>query len=268
MSDSTGTEAQVGRQTGSTSDSHRVQRPPEGHADWTIQLLPTRWWRWGLPRASPSRRCARYSKKRTQAVEEEGVVHPGGERGVRGSNGGRAGPVPRRLRPGPSRGLFDETSRQLVADKRPVIGAKPGRVERYDYEYSETAPKPVQSVSRKLACRGDRAAYCCGLRSSDGWLMMHTLHRDDTVGAGQPQHSQAGLVVRCSSSRSRRIAKRLEFHYTPLHGSWLNMAEIELSVLAVSQPSNRDEVTEARLERKRNEAVAVKTGASPLRRSY
>ena len=50
--------------------------------------------RWGLPRASPSRRCARRSKKRTQAVDEEGMVHPGGERGVRGSNGGRAGPVP------------------------------------------------------------------------------------------------------------------------------------------------------------------------------
>ena len=76
---------------------------PEGHADWTI-CLPTRWWRWGLPRASPSRRCARYSKKRSSRGRRK--LHPGGERGVRGSNGGRAGPVPRRLRPGPSRGLF------------------------------------------------------------------------------------------------------------------------------------------------------------------
>ena len=76
-----GTEAQVGWQTGSTSDSHRVQRRTRrtrGLDD--PNCLPTRWWRWGLPRASPSRRCARYSKKRTQAVEEEGVVHPRGER--------------------------------------------------------------------------------------------------------------------------------------------------------------------------------------------
>ena len=47
---------------------------------------------------------------------------------------------------------FDETSKQLVADKRPAIGAKPGRVERYDYDTSETALETCScSVSRKLA---------------------------------------------------------------------------------------------------------------------
>ena len=57
----------------------------------------TRWWSWSLPGASPWRRCARYSKKRTQAVEEERVVHPQGERGVRRPDGGRAGPLSRRV---------------------------------------------------------------------------------------------------------------------------------------------------------------------------
>ena len=75
---------------------------------------------------------------------------------------------------------------------------------------------------------------------------------------------QAGFVVRCfEPAEARRIAKRLEFHYTPLHGSWLNMAEIELSVLS-NQCLNRrisDEVVLKRevlaLERERNEAVAL-----------
>ena len=98
--------------------------PPEGHVSWTLHLLTrwwswslpgasrtraqrrTRWWSWSLPGASPWRRCARYSKKRTQAVEEERVVHPQGERGVRGPDGGCAGPVPRRVRPGASGGVF------------------------------------------------------------------------------------------------------------------------------------------------------------------
>ena len=54
---------------------------------------PARWWSWSLPRASPWRRCARYSKKRTQTVEEEGMVHPQAERGVRRPDGRRAGLV-------------------------------------------------------------------------------------------------------------------------------------------------------------------------------
>ena len=80
--------------------------PPEGHVSWTLHLLADKVWSWSLPGASPWRRCARYSKKRTQAVEEERVVHPQGERGVRGPDGGCAGPVPRRVRPGASGGVF------------------------------------------------------------------------------------------------------------------------------------------------------------------
>ena len=65
---------------------------------------------------------------------------------------------------------FDETSKQLVADKRPAIGAKPGRVERYDYEYKRNGTRNLFMFCEEswlAACRGDRAAHCCGLRSSD-----------------------------------------------------------------------------------------------------
>ena len=76
-------------------------------------------------------------------------------------------------------------------------------------------------------------------------------------------HKLGSLYDAFKPTEARRIAKRLEFHYTPLHGSWLNMAEIELSVFS-NQCLNRrisDEVILKRevsaLERKRNEAVAV-----------
>ena len=84
------------------------------------------------------------------------------------------------------------------------------------------------------------------------------------VGAGNLNtHKLGSLYDAFKPTEARRIAKRLEFHYTPLHGSWLNMAEIELSVFS-NQCLNRrisDEVILKRevsaLERKRNEAVAV-----------
>ena len=65
---------------------------------------------------------------------------------------------------------FDETSKQLVADKRPAIGAKPGRVERYDYEYKRNGTRNLFMSCEPM--RGFRhvevrASHCCGLRSSD-----------------------------------------------------------------------------------------------------
>ena len=76
-------------------------------------------------------------------------------------------------------------------------------------------------------------------------------------------HKLGSLYDVFEPAEARRIAKRLEFHYTPVHGSWLNMAEIELSVFS-NQCLNRrisDEVVLKRevsaLEHERNEAVAV-----------
>ena len=102
-----------------------------------------------MPRASPSRRCARYElkpwKKKEWCIPEvsgEFVARMEDVLDLYHADYDPDHPVV----------CFDETSRQLVADKRPVIGAKPGRVERYDYEYKETALETCScSVSRKLA---------------------------------------------------------------------------------------------------------------------
>ena len=67
---------------------------PEGHDHWTLRLLAGKVMELGLA-SSPTRECVSVSKKRSQAVAEAGVVHPQGERRVRGQHGGRAGPVRR-----------------------------------------------------------------------------------------------------------------------------------------------------------------------------
>ena len=66
---------------------------PEGHDHWTLRLLLARWSSWGWRPPCPTKGCASGSKKRSQAVAEERVVHPQGERGVRGAHGGSAGPI-------------------------------------------------------------------------------------------------------------------------------------------------------------------------------
>ena len=88
--------------------------PPEGHVSWTLHLLADKVVELEFA-GSISLETVRQILKKTnssprsatgQAVEEERVVHPQGERGVRGPDGGCAGPVPRRVRPGASGGVF------------------------------------------------------------------------------------------------------------------------------------------------------------------
>ena len=165
---------------------------------------------------------------------------------------------------------FDETSRQLVADKRPVIGAKPGRVERYDYEYKRNGTRNLFMFCEPKA--GWRHVEVTERRTAVDfahqmrWLVDDAYPHTETIRLvldNLNTHKLGSLYDAFKPAEARRIAKRLEFHYTPLHGSWLNMAEIELSVFS-NQCLNRrisDEVILKRevsaLERKRNEAVAV-----------
>ena len=165
---------------------------------------------------------------------------------------------------------FDETSRQLVEEVRPPIKAKPGRVERYDCEYRRNGTR-------------NRFMFC---EPKGGWRHVEVTERRTAVDFAHqmrwlvdqayPQarvvrlvldnlntHKLGSLYEAFGASEARRIAKRLEFHHTPRHGSWLNMAEIELSVFSRQCLNRRtgdavllrQEV--AALERERNDAGAV-----------
>ena len=79
---------------------------PEGHTHWTLQLLADKVVELEFADSISLETVRQMLKKRTQALEEEGVVYPQGERGVRGADGGRAGPVPTGVQSGASGSVF------------------------------------------------------------------------------------------------------------------------------------------------------------------
>lgn len=134
---------------------------------------------------------------------------------------------------------FDETGKALQAHVRPPQRAAPGRAARQDSEYARTG-----SANVFLVCaphQGWRQAAVTARRTSSD--VAHLLR--EVVDVHFPEAERLVLVtdnlnVHAASSlyhafppaEARRIAAKLEWHYTPTHGSWLNMAELELSVLA------------------------------------
>jgi hypothetical protein len=143
--------------------------------------------------------------------------------------------------PDPLRPLIcvDETGKDLKAHARPPQRATPGRRGRQDSEYVRNG-----SANIFLACaphRGWRQAVVTARRTAiDIAHLLRTLVDDDFPDAEQlvlitdnlNVHTPNALYHAFPPSEARRIAERIEWHYTPTHGSWLNMAELELSVLA------------------------------------
>ena len=124
---------------------------------------------------------------------------------------------------------FDETSKQLLGDVRPPIEAAPGRVERYDTEYQRNGTR-----NRFMFCEpkgGWRHVEVTGRRTAVDfaeqmkWLVDQA-YPDATVIRlvldNLNTHKPGSLYEAFAPSEARRIAKRLEFHHTPNHGSWLN----------------------------------------------
>ena len=108
-----------------------------------------------------------------------------------------------------------------------------------DYEYERRGTANLFLVCEPL--RGWRHVTVSDRRTRADWAALHQgpgrrplpRGRAHRAGPGQPQHPHAGLALRgVPARRGKRLADKLEIHYTPKHGSWLNIAEIELSVLA------------------------------------
>jgi DDE superfamily endonuclease len=134
---------------------------------------------------------------------------------------------------------FDERPVQLLGDTYAPIPLQPGQGRRYDYEYARAGTANLFMMVQPLA----------------GWRMVKTTQRRtkvdfaecmrDLVDVYFPEatriravldnlntHNPSSLYVAFAPAEARRILRKLEFHYTPKHGSWLNMAEIEISVLS------------------------------------
>jgi hypothetical protein len=134
---------------------------------------------------------------------------------------------------------LDEASKQLVGEVVEPIPAEPGRPERFGYEYVRNGTANLFMISEPLL--GWRAVKVTGRRTAVDfaevvrWLA-EEVHPDAArivlVMDNLNTHRLASLYEAFPPEQARRIAERLEAHQTPKHGSWLNVAEIELSVLA------------------------------------
>ena len=134
---------------------------------------------------------------------------------------------------------FDETSTQLLADVREPLLAQPGRPRREDYEYRREGTRNLFLTCEPRA--GWRHVAITKQRTMRDFAHQMRWLVDDAyphvpvirvVLDNLNTHRRASLYETFPPTEARRIAKRLEFHFTPKHGSWLNMAEIEFSVLA------------------------------------
>jgi len=134
---------------------------------------------------------------------------------------------------------MDETSKQLTAETRYPIPAAPGRPQRYDYEYKRNGVCNLFMFFEPLA--GKRQVSVTNRRTKSDWAMQIKQLLDvhypkakkvTLVMDNLNTHKGASLYEVFDPSEARRLLDRLQIHYTPKHGSWLNMAEIELSVLS------------------------------------
>jgi hypothetical protein len=134
---------------------------------------------------------------------------------------------------------LDETSTQLLTHCRPPLPLKSGQPERQDYEYGREGVANLFMCYEPLA--GWRHVMIRERRTKVDWawcikelVEVHypLAERVVLVMDSLNTHTPAALYEVFPPQEARGLAQRLEIHYTPKHGSWLDMAEIELSVLA------------------------------------
>jgi len=133
---------------------------------------------------------------------------------------------------------MDEASKQLLRDERPVEPMAPGRPAREDYHYERNGTQAIfmffnpMSGWRRVSCRDNRtrvdwAEEIRRLLDEDYPLAKKVKLICDNLNT----HSIASLYEAFPAAEAHRLRERLEIHYTPRSGSWLNVAEIELGVL-------------------------------------
>ena len=134
---------------------------------------------------------------------------------------------------------MDESSKQQTKEVRQAIKTKQGRVERYDTEYERNGVSNLFIFFEPLV--GWRNVVVTNQRTAIDWadqiqaLVDHHYPEAEKITLVMDNlntHVGASLYKAFPPKEARRILEKLEIHYTPKHGSWLNMAEIELSILS------------------------------------
>jgi transposase len=245
-------------------------KPPVGRARWTLELLAgamVRLTEHGeLSRETVRRRLAEYDLKPWRKdmwcipeVDGTYVARMEDELDLYAEA------------PDPSRPVvcFDESPTQLIGEVRQPIPAEPGQLERYDCEYRRNgtanlfvfldAHRPWRTV--KVTDRRTARDFAQCMRDL-GDLHYPKADLIRVVLDNLSTHSPGALYEAFPAPEAHRILRRLEFHYTPKHASWLNMVEIEIGVLrgqCLDRRIDNHQILEAEIaewERQRNAARA------------
>ena len=230
--------------------------PPEGRARWTLELLAGE-----LVRLTDHEQLSRETVRRRLAENE---LKPWRETmwcipKIDGEYVARMEDVLDLYAepPDPKRAVvcFDESPTQLIGEVRQPIPAAPGQPARYDYEYRRNgtanlfvcldAHRPWRQVKVTERRTAEDFAQCMRDLSD---VHYPRAERIRVVLDNLSTHTPGALYEAFPAAEAHRILRRLEFHYTPKHASWLNMAEIEIGVLR-GQCLDRRIATRARLAR-------------------
>jgi hypothetical protein len=134
---------------------------------------------------------------------------------------------------------FDEGGKQLIGDVRPPLPVRPGNPRREDSEYQRNGTANLFMVFEPLA--GVRRLEVTERRTNQDFAQVIKRLVDEWYPQAEKivlvmdnlsTHTPAALYEAFAPAEARRLVEKLEWHYTPKHGSWLNVAEMELSVLA------------------------------------
>ena len=134
---------------------------------------------------------------------------------------------------------FDEMNRQLVAETRTPAPGRPGQPKRYDYEYRRNGTANLLMMFEPLKARRHVKVTERRTRKDFAECIRELLnvHYADVEAVvlvldNLNTHTPGSLYETFEPEEAKQLAKKLEIHYTPKHGSWLNMAEIELGILS------------------------------------
>ena len=134
---------------------------------------------------------------------------------------------------------FDERPKQLISEVRQPLALTLGRPARYDYEYRRNGVANLFMMFEPIANK--RHIRVTERRTKKDWAQCVKLLCDDIYPDAEVivlvldnlnTHTKASLYEVFEPAEAKRLADKLEIHYTPKHGSWLNMAEIEISVMS------------------------------------
>ena len=153
---------------------------------------------------------------------------------------------------------MDETNKQLLSEVREPLPSQPGQVQRVDYEYQREGVADLFMFFEPLV--GKRFVQVTDQRTRKDWAHAMKTLADEIYPQAEKivivmdnlnTHSPVSFYQTFEPEEALRLSNRFEFHSTPKHGSWLNMAEIELGVLT-RQCLNRRIPDKATLEREVN----------------